>query len=120
VTATLSHLVASYGLAAVFLLMAGGACGLPIASEVLLPVAGVLVATGHLDFMTVVLVAILGNLAGSVAAYALAARFGTPLLLGPGRWVGFSAHHLELANGWFQRYGLLAVLVGRVLPIVRT
>jgi membrane protein DedA with SNARE-associated domain len=120
VTATLSHLIATYGLVAVFLLMAVESCGLPFPSEVIMPVAGVLAATGHLDFVAAVLAGALGNLVGSLAAYVIAARFGTPVLLGPGRWVGFSPHHLELATGWFRRYGLLAVLVGRVLPVVRT
>ena len=41
-TATLSHLVASYGLAAVLLLMAAESCGLPFPSEVIMPVAGLL------------------------------------------------------------------------------
>jgi membrane protein DedA with SNARE-associated domain len=120
VTATLSHLIASYGLVAVLVLMAVESCGLPFPSEVIMPVAGVLAATGHLNFAAAVLAGAFGNLIGSMAAYGIAARFGTPVLLGPGRWVGFSPHHLELATGWFQRYGLLAVLVGRVLPVVRT
>jgi membrane protein DedA with SNARE-associated domain len=120
VTATLSHLIATYGLAAVLLLMAVESCGLPFPSEVIMPVAGLLAATGHLDFVAAVLAGALGNLVGSLAAYLIAARLGTPILLGPGRWVGFSPHHLELATGWFKRYGMLAVLVGRVLPVVRT
>jgi membrane protein DedA with SNARE-associated domain len=120
VTATISHLIESYGLVAVFVLMAGGACGLPIASEVLLPVAGVLVAAGHLGFAAVVVVAVLGNLVGSLVAYWIAARFGTQVLLGPGRWIGLSPHHLELATNWFQRYGRLAVFAGRMLPVVRS
>jgi membrane protein DedA with SNARE-associated domain len=120
VTATLSNLIATYGAVAVLLLMAAESCGLPFPSEVIMPVAGVLAATGHLDFVAAVLAGALGNLVGSLAAYVIAARFGTPVLLGPGRWVGFSPHHLELATGWFRRYGLPAVLVGRVLPVVRT
>jgi membrane protein DedA with SNARE-associated domain len=120
VTATLSHFIAMYGLAAVLLLMAAESCGLPFPSEVIMPVAGLLAATGHLNFVAAVLAGAFGNLLGSLAAYVIAARFGTPILLGPGRWVGFSPHHLELATGWFQRYGLWAVLVGRVLPVVRT
>jgi len=120
VTATLSHFIAMYGLAAVLLLMAAESCGLPFPSEVIMPVAGLLAATGHLNFVAAVLAGAFGNLLGSLAAYVIAARFGTPILLGPGRWVGFSPHHLELATGWFQRYGLWAVLLGRVLPVVRT
>jgi membrane protein DedA with SNARE-associated domain len=57
---------------------------------------------------------------GSLIAYGLAARFGEPLLLGPGRYIGIRRHHLELADGWFQRWGLWAVFFGRVLPVVRT
>jgi membrane protein DedA with SNARE-associated domain len=60
------------------------------------------------------------NLVGSLIAYGVAARWGEPLLLGPGRYIGIRKHHLELADGWFQRWGLVAVLFGRVLPVVRT
>ena len=61
-----------------------------------------------------------GNLVGSLVAYALAARFGEPLLLGPGRWVGISGSHLDLARRWFDRHGLPAIFLGRLLPAVRT
>src|SRR5439155_1291622 len=60
------------------------------------------------------------NLVGSLIAYGVAARFGEPLLLGPGRYVGIRRHHLEMADGWFRRWGLVAVFVGRVLPVIRT
>ena len=119
-TATLSNLVASYGLLAVLVLMAFESCGLPFPSEVIMPTAGLLAATGHMNLAAAVLAGTVGNLIGSLVAFALAARFGEPLLLGPGRWVGIRAHHLELADGWFRRWGMWAVLAGRVLPVVRT
>lgn len=119
-TSTLSGLVASYGLAGVLILMAFESCGFPFPSEVIMPTAGLLAAAGHMNLELAILAGALGNLLGSLAAFGLAARFGEPLLLGPGRWVGIRAHHLELADGWFQRWGLWAVLIGRVLPVVRT
>jgi membrane protein DedA with SNARE-associated domain len=119
-TAALSNFVASYGLIAVFLLMVGESCGLPLPSEVIMPTAGVLAATGHLNLAAAIIVGGVANLVGSLIAYGLAARFGEPLLLGPGRYAGIRRHHLELADGWFQRWGLLAVFVGRVLPVIRT
>ena len=85
-----------------------------------MPSAGLLAATGHLNLAEAILAGTVGNLLGSLLAFALAARFGEPLLLGPGRWVGIRAHHLEIADGWFQRWGLWAVFFGRVLPVVRT
>jgi membrane protein DedA with SNARE-associated domain len=119
-THTLVELVGSYGLLGILVLMAAESCGLPFPSEVIMPVGGALVAAGHLPLVPVILAGAIGNLVGSLAAYGLAARFGEPLLLGPGRWVGFSRTHLELAQRWFARYGLLAVFLGRVLPVVRT
>jgi membrane protein DedA with SNARE-associated domain len=121
-TAALSQFVATYGLVAVFVLMVFESCGFPFPSEVIMPTSGVLAATGHLPggLVAAIFAGAAANLVGSLIAYALAARFGEPLLLGPGRWIGIRRHHLEMADGWFQRWGLLAVLVGRVLPVIRT
>jgi membrane protein DedA with SNARE-associated domain len=120
VTHTLVGLIDSYGLVAIFVLMLAESCGVPFPSEVIMPVGGLLALAGHLNLAAVILVGTAGNLAGSLIAYGLAARFGTPLLLGPGRWIGISSGHLLLAQRWFQRRGQWAVLVGRVLPVVRT
>lgn len=95
-------------------------CGFPFPSEIIMPTSGVLAATGHMNLIAAIMVGALANLVGSLVAYGLAARFGEPLLLGPGRYVGIRRHHLELADGWFQRWGLVAVLIGRVLPVIRT
>jgi membrane protein DedA with SNARE-associated domain len=119
-TVALSNLVASYGLFGVFVLMAFESCGFPFPSEVIMPTAGLLAATGHLNLVAAIFAGALGNLVGSLAAFGLAARYGEPLLLGPGRYIGIRRHHLETADGWFQRWGLYAVFVGRVLPVIRT
>jgi membrane protein DedA with SNARE-associated domain len=119
-TAAVSNFIAAYGLLAVFVLMVGESCGLPFPSEVIMPTSGLLAATGHMNLVAAILAGAAANLAGSLIAYGLAARFGAPLLLGPGRYVGIRRHHLEIADGWFKRWGLVAVLIGRVLPVVRT
>ena len=119
-TAALSNFVAAYGLVAVFILMVAESCGFPFPSEVIMPTAGLLAATGHLNLVAAIIAGALANLIGSLIAYGLAARFGEPLLLGPGRYIGIRRHHLETADGWFRRWGLAAVFVGRVLPVIRT
>jgi membrane protein DedA with SNARE-associated domain len=119
-TAAVSNFIAAYGLLAVFVLMVGESCGLPFPSEVIMPTSGLLAASGHMNLIAAILAGAAANLAGSLIAYGLAARFGEPLLLGPGRYVGIRRHHLEIADGWFKRWGLVAVLIGRVLPVVRT
>ena len=119
-TAAVSNFIATYGLLAVFILMVAESCGLPFPSEVIMPTAGLLAAGGHMNLVAAIIVGTAANLVGSLIAYVLAARFGEPLLLGPGRYVGIRRHHLEMAEGWFQRWGLQAVLIGRVLPVIRT
>ena len=121
-TAAVSNFIATYGLAAVFVLMVFESCGVPFPSEVVMPTGGLLAATGHIQggLVAVIVAGAAANLVGSLIAYILAARFGEPLLLGPGRYVGIRRHHLELADGWFRRWGLFAVFIGRVLPVIRT
>lgn len=119
-TAALIHFIGSYGLVAVFVLMVCESCGFPFPSEIIMPTSGVLAAAGHMSLVAAIIAGTFANLVGSLIAYFLAARFGEQVLLGPGRYIGIRRHHLELADGWFQRWGLMAVLLGRVLPVIRT
>lgn len=100
--------------------MTAESCGFPFPSEVIMPTGGLLAATGHMNLVAAIVAGALANVLGSLIAYGVAARWGEPVLLGPGRYIGIRRHHLELADGWFKRWGLLAVLFGRVLPVVRT
>jgi membrane protein DedA with SNARE-associated domain len=120
VTNFITHSVTSGGILLVFLLMAAESCGVPFPSELIMPFAGFLAAQGHISLTGAILAGTVGNVVGSLVAYGLAARFGRPLLLGPGRLLGIRESHLDLADRWFARHGLTAVLVGRVLPMVRT
>ena len=108
------------GIAAVLVLMLVESCGIPFPSEVIMPFAGYFAATGHLSLVGAIIAGTIGNLIGSLIAYALARRWGRPLLLGPGRRIGISASHLDLADRWFARWGLAAVFFGRMLPVIRT
>lgn len=120
-SATLTSLVATYGLLSIFVLMAGESCGLPISSEIVVPLGGALASQGKLNFVLVVLVSSLANLVGSLIAFWLTRRYGERVVLSRfGRWAGLSRGHLRLANRFFGKYGLWAVFVGRLLPIVRT
>ncbi len=121
----LIHLVSTGGLLAIFVLMAGESAGLPISSEIVVPLGGALASgaiagAAHLDFIAVVAASSVGNLLGSLVAYLLVRKYGERVILGPGRRVGLSAGHMRLAERFFDRYGLFAVFLGRLLPIVRT
>jgi len=77
--------------------------------------------SGIVDLVLVVVVASLANLTGSLIAFYLTRRYGERVVLShAGRRLGLSRGHLRLANRFFERFGLWAVFVGRLLPIVRT
>jgi membrane protein DedA with SNARE-associated domain len=119
-TALLIDLVAKGGLIAIVLTMAGESAGIPISSEVVVPLGGSLAAAGILPFAGVVLAATAGNLIGSVVAFSLSRRYGATLVIRYGRRVGLDQGHLDLAERFFDRFGLAAVFIGRLLPVVRT
>jgi membrane protein DedA with SNARE-associated domain len=120
-------LIATGGLIAIFVTMAGESAGLPISSEIVVPLGGALAAQGKLGgnvllaFIAVVVASSAGNLGGSLVAYLLTKRYGERVILSrAGRWMGLSRGHLRLANRFFGKYGVWAVFLGRLLPIVRT
>ncbi|HVD02060.1 MAG TPA: DedA family protein [Candidatus Dormibacteraeota bacterium] len=120
-SAWLIQLVSSGGLAAILVTMAGESAGLPISSEIVVPLGGALSASGHLPFWGVVAAATAGNLIGSLVAYWLTRRYGERVVLSRlGHRLGLRRGHLRLSHRIFDRFGLWAVFVGRLLPVVRT
>jgi membrane protein DedA with SNARE-associated domain len=121
VTTWLISLVSTWGLIAIFVTMTGESAGLPISSEIVVPLGGALASQGKLNFVLVVAVSSLANLTGSLIAFYLTRRFGETVVLSRfGRWMGLSKGHLRLADRFFAKFGLWAVFLGRLLPIVRT
>jgi len=121
VTQALINLVATWGYVAIFVTMTAESAGVPISSEVVVPLGGALASQGKLNLIVVVLVCSIANLTGSLIAFWLTRRYGERVVLSrAGRWAGLSRGHLRLANRFFERFGLWAVFVGRLLPIVRT
>ena len=127
-TQWLISLVSAWGYIAIFVTMVGESAGLPISSEVVVPLGGALASLNKLGFgapvvqlILVVAVSSLANLTGSLIAFYLTRRFGEAVVLSRfGRWMGLSRGHLRLANRFFDRWGPWAVFLGRLLPIVRT
>jgi membrane protein DedA with SNARE-associated domain len=127
-TQWLINLVSAWGYIAIFVTMVGESAGLPISSEIVVPLGGALAFLGKLglgpsvvELILVVVISSLANLTGSLIAFYLTRRFGETVVLSRfGRWMGLSKGHLRLANRFFDRWGLWAVFLGRLLPIVRT
>ncbi len=135
VTSFLTSLIGDYGLYAVFLLMAIDAV-LPAASELVMVYGGALAAAAfsgqHVEifgtridshawaYVAIALAGTIGYLLGAIAGWAIGLYGGRPLLERRGRWFHLSGDKLDRAERWFDRWGDLAVLVGRLTPVVRS
>jgi membrane protein DedA with SNARE-associated domain len=120
VSSLLVRLVTSGGLGAIVVLIALSAAGVPVPSEIVVPLGGALAAQRSLPLGGVIAAAVVGDVAGSLVAFTLARRYGETLILGPGRRLGLRPAHLRLAERFFARGGVLAVAAGRCLPVIRS
>ncbi len=113
-------LIDSYGYVGLFVGLALGNMAIPIGTEIILPVAGALTATGHLSSLWLTIaVALAGELAGGSAGYAIGRFGGVPLIERYGKYVHFTHGRLMAVHGFFERWGTFAVFLCRFLPVLR-
>lgn len=136
VSSSFTAQVAHHGIYAVFGLLAVDAV-FPAASELVLLYAGA-VAAGvftaahgvtlfgwHIGFgagayVALALAGTLGYLAGALVGWGIGLYGGRPLLERRGRWFHLSPQRLDRAERWFERWGNVGVLLGRITPVIRS
>jgi membrane protein DedA with SNARE-associated domain len=128
--------VENHGLYAVFGLLALGAI-LPVGSELVALVGGALAAGAfsaangisvfgsHIGFgvgayIAIALAATFGYLLGDLVGWLIGRFGGRELLERHGRWFHVTPARLDRADAWFQRWGRPGVLIGTVMPVLRS
>lgn len=131
-TAVIQNLYVVTGLVGIVLAMAIESCCIPLPSEIVMPLAGVMVASHKpllgvdpnapfwLNLLLLALSGALGCLLGSILAYGIGYAGGRPLLLKYGKYVLISQHDTDKADHFFQRWGSATAFFSRLLPVVRT
>ena len=132
------HVINAGGYAGIAGLITLNSCGIPIPSEVILPFSGALIyfhmnaanqlvppgqfGAGNvgLGLFLVAAFGALGCNCGSAIAYWIGARGGRPLVERYGKWVLMSHHDLDRMTKFFEKYGSIAILAGRMMPLVQT
>ncbi len=112
--------ISAGGYGGIVLLMAIESACIPLPSEVIMPFAGYLVSTGRFNLYLVATAGAVGCCVGSAIAYAAGYYGGRPFVLRWGRYVLLSPEDLGRAERFFARFGAPAVLIGRMLPVIRT
>ncbi len=115
-----THVINVGGYAGIIALITCNSCGIPIPSEIIMPFSGYLVYLGSFNLFLAATAGAVGCNIGSAIAYWIGARGGRPLVERYGKWVLMSQHDLGLMSGFFDKYGSIAILLGRMMPIVQT
>jgi membrane protein DedA with SNARE-associated domain len=89
-------------------------------SEIIMPFSGYLVYTGRFSLLAVATFGALGCNLGSVLAYEIGYFGGRPLVERYGRYIFLSQRELNIADRFFEKRGAIAVLIARLLPVIRT
>ncbi len=104
----------------VFVAMVLESACLPIPSEVVMPLAGFALCNSLWDVAFASVLASVANLTGSWIAYLLGAKGGRAFVKRYGRYLLIGEEEFSRAERLFGRYGGVAVLLGRMMPAVRT
>ncbi len=117
--------ISATGYGGILLLMAIESACIPLPSEIIMPFAGYLCGphpehVARLSLLWVATAGAFGCNLGSAIAYWIGARGGRPAIAKFGRFVLLDRSDLARAERFFARFGAITVLVGRLLPVVRT
>ena len=96
----------------------------PIPSEIIMPLGGFFVYKGDLNFYILIIFGLIGTVIGALPWYFLGKLLNEKKLSNfidrKGRFVGISLKDLDKSKLWFDKYGVLLVFWGRLIPGIRT
>ena len=114
-----SRLIEHWGYAAIFGVVILGNVGFPLPEEGILILAGYLVWSGRLRFLSVLVTGILGAIIGDNLGFWFGRRYGQAAIRRYGHRVLITDARLDGARRFVARYGLYGVFVARFLPGLR-
>jgi len=106
--------IGTLGYLGIFFLMFLESSFLFFPSEVVIIPAGYLVYKGEMNFLAVIIVGVLGSLAGAWLNYFLASKFGRKFLL-----KFLKERQLHKVEVFFEKHGPISTFNGRLIPVVR-
>jgi membrane protein DedA with SNARE-associated domain len=91
---------------------------------IIMPLAGFMAAEDKFSLLGVIVAGTLGSVLGALPFYYLGAKLGEERLKRfaerYGRWFTISPEDIDRADDWFDRHGAKAVLLGRIVPGIRS
>ena len=113
-------LINNLGYLGMFLGMVLEAVIIVIPSELILATGGILASKGIFNFWIAFFVGLLGSVFCAVVIYFMGYFGGKSFVKKYGKFFFMKEEDISKSNDWYSKYGLIASLVGRNIPIVRT
>jgi len=113
------HLIATYGLLAIAVIIALESMGLPLPGESVLALAALYAAHHNQSIVAVVASAVTGAIVGDNVGYWIGREFGYRLLRSYGSRIGLSPGKIKLGQYLFLRHGVKVVFLGRFVAVLR-
>ncbi len=112
----LINFISSVGYFGIFVGMFLESTLVPLPSELVMIPAGIAASSGVMNIYFALLAGILGNVAGAVFSYYLAASIGRTILFRVGKYFFVKAETIIRIEKFFESHGHISILVGRLLP----
>ena len=113
-------LINSFGYFGMFLGMVLEAVIIVIPSELILATGGILAAKGIFNFWIAFFVGLLGSIFCAIVIYFMGYFGGMPFIKKYGKYFFMKEEDITKSDSWYNKYGLIAALIGRNIPIIRT
>jgi len=111
--------IGSMGYLGIFLLMFLESTFFPFPSEIIMIPAGYLAYQGEMNLYMVILVGILGSVAGALLNYYLAMYLGRKIILKYGKYFFIKEETLDKLDIFFAKHGEISTFTGRLIPGIR-
>ena len=114
------NLISNYGYLGMFLGMVLEAVIIIIPSEAILATGGILASQKIFTLLGAFLTGLLGSVFCAIIIYYMGYFGGRAFVTKYGKYFFMKEEDIEKSDSWYQKYGLLAALIGRNFPIIRT
>jgi len=108
------------GYLGILALMAAESALIPIPSEVVMPLAGILAKDGFLNLYAIIAFGTLGNLIGSLVLYYIGIYIRIPFINFAVKYFRLNTKYVNISDDLFNKYGNSIIFFGRIMPAIRS
>lgn len=120
INSIIQNIIEQYGLISIFIIIMLEYANFPLPSEVILTIVGFITAKSNMNFLSVLLVSVLGGIIGSITNYFIGLYFGKPVIKYLLEKHPKTKKSIKTSMTYLKKYDKLSVMLSRAIPLART